>query len=387
MGQAVEERKASVLAINDAYEGGGAEIVFQKTAEFLRKQGHSVVLYAKKRFPKTEWRDLFRYIYSFRVDRKLRSLLEQKKPDIVHLHNFYHYLSPSILNYLLREKRKRNFKVVMTVHDYHFLCANNGCVRWRNGEAKVCEDCRGKRYYNILLKGCDPRGFLYNALKFFQHFVAYNLFSLEQAIDCFVVPSIFLKEKLKGFCDERKIVILNNPAFSLEQKLPEVQSFAKGLQKEFQSVFIGRLDPAKGLEHFISEDYRPDTHGAFAIIGSGDAKYEEQLRRLILKKGYSNCITMLGRKSHVEALAYLYRAKRLIFCSLCYENCPLTVLEARVLGKEVFHYGKGAIREMLSLDKKSLLESAYAEEISVLFNTLSFPDYESFSKGLRIGSG
>lgn len=363
--------KLRILEINDAYEGGGAEVVFQKTARLLKERGHSVHLYADKKLPKIESKDVFRYIFSFRQQERLKNILEEKKPDIVHIHNFYHYLSPSILRYLMRWKKEMRFKIAMTIHDYHFLCANNGCVRWKGDVPETCEDCRGRRYHKILFNRCDPRGFSFNILKFLQHFVSYNLFHFDKGIDLFIVPSLFLKNKLHSFCGEEKAVLLHNPAFDLEKKREQIHRLSLSLEEDFESIYIGRIDAVKGLMHFISQDYDPKRFGKFLVVGDGDLAYKKNLVDLVREKGFIQDIRFLGRKSHLEALSYLFKAKRLVFPSIWYENCPLVVLEARLLGKEVFHYGLGSIEEILSLDEKELSEKVYVERLLEIFSSLA----------------
>lgn len=348
-----------ILSINDSYEGGGAELVFQKTAQLLREGGHKVHLFAEKAFPHPHWKDVFHYIFSLRLHRKLKKNIQSFSPQIVHIHNFYHNLSPALLYYLMRWKKKANFKVIMTVHDYHFLCANNGGICWKKHLPQICEDCRDRKYHHILLKQCDPRGFAVNTLKFLQHFISYKLFNFEKAIDCFIVPSEYLRQRLSSFCEKGKISVINNPVFDFDTQKKTIFTLAKSIKHNFESIYIGRLAPEKGLEHFINKDYNPKTFGKFAIVGSGEPHYIEKLKTLVKEKRFHQDVLFLGKKSHIETFALLSKADRLIFSSLWAENCPLSVLEARILGKEVFHYGLGSIKEMLSLDIKLLSENIY----------------------------
>ena len=56
----------------------------------------------------------FNILYSLEAKRKIERLLQIEKPDIVHLNNFAHQISPSILHIF----KKHNIPVVMTMHDY-----------------------------------------------------------------------------------------------------------------------------------------------------------------------------------------------------------------------------------------------------------------------------
>ena len=129
-----------VLLINKYnYYRRGAESVFLDTKRLLEQNGHEVVVFAMD-YPKnlpspyskyfvsfvdTEnpslWTGLkafFRSIYSFEAARKLEQLISDAKPDIAHLHNIYHQISPSIL----RTLKKHKIPVILTAHDYKLIC-------------------------------------------------------------------------------------------------------------------------------------------------------------------------------------------------------------------------------------------------------------------------
>ena len=68
------------------------------------------------------------------MKRKFNSLLNDFKPDVVHLNNIHTQLSPVIA----RLAHERGIKVIWTLHDYKLLCPRYDCLR--NGN-KVCEEC------------------------------------------------------------------------------------------------------------------------------------------------------------------------------------------------------------------------------------------------------
>lgn len=351
-----------ILAINDVKKGGGAELVFQKSLKLLQND-HEMFSYTAKEEHKLNWKEAFGYIFSFSHASKLKKKIFEIRPDVVHLHNFYHFLSPSILWTLNRYKKELGFKVFMTIHDYHFLCANNGCLRWKNKQPITCEACKGRNYLQILFKQCDPRGFFFNLLKFLQHFLAYKILKLDEAIDTFIVPSKFLRKKMLSFCKKEKLLFLANPAFGLQEALKEKQK----ISHKFESIFIGRVCPEKGLKRFIEEDYQAQKFGSFLIIGQSDKCYQKELEKSIQKHNLQDYICFAGPKTHSEALSYLSSAKRLIFPSIWYENCPLTVLEAKALKKEIFHYKVGAIPEIVQEKENSLDEEQYSRKLQAIF--------------------
>ena len=363
--------KIKVLQVNDNLEGGGAELVFKKTSELLSKNDDFAVrtFYGKDRIL-LEKKDLFDYIYSFKYARIFKKQVLLEKPDIVHLHNFYHYLSPSILHVLKKLKYKNDIKVVATIHDYHFLCANNCYGRWEKGSSYICEKCNYKKYYNIILNRCDPRGFFYQFLKFLQHLIAYNFLKLEKVIDLVIAPSNFVKSKLIHIFPESSISVLINPVFS-QLDISSIADRAKTIDLDFDSMFFGRLDPSKGLHVFIENDFDPQKHGNFIIIGTGERSYEDLLQKLVKKKNFEKHIFFLGPKPHDEVLQYLYKSKMVIFPSLLYENCPLVVLESRFFDKEIFHYGYGVMNEVIKFTKEDLCEKKYIANLIEIYKTLN----------------
>ena len=126
-----------ILLINKfLYPKGGDAVVTLNTGELLRAHGHEVVFWGMKseKDPACPHRDLFvdevdlnsgggikqqlkitgNMLYSLEARTKVEKLIRRAgKPDIVHLHNFAHQISPSILHVF----KKYKIPCVMTMHD------------------------------------------------------------------------------------------------------------------------------------------------------------------------------------------------------------------------------------------------------------------------------
>jgi len=63
---------------------------------------------------------VLRIWYNFEARKKIRALIRDFKPDIAHLHNIYHHLSPSVIS----ELKKHKIPVVKTLHDYKLISPN-----------------------------------------------------------------------------------------------------------------------------------------------------------------------------------------------------------------------------------------------------------------------
>jgi len=151
------------------YRKGGAELVFFDTAALLKSYGHAVAFFSMQH-PKNsackhdeyfvanrdyldertsiskQITSAFNLLYSFEARNKISKVLDGFNPNVVHLHNIYHQLSPSILHAI----KKRNIPVIMTLHDYKVACANY--LMLSNGQ--ICERCKDGKYINCFKQGC-----------------------------------------------------------------------------------------------------------------------------------------------------------------------------------------------------------------------------------------
>jgi len=85
-------------------------------------------------------------VWNREAARNLEALIKETKPDVAHLHNVYHHLSPSILPVL----KKYNIPVVMTLHDLRLLCPAIHMLR----QGEFCERCKGGRFHQAVLGKC-----------------------------------------------------------------------------------------------------------------------------------------------------------------------------------------------------------------------------------------
>src|SRR5439155_11825763 len=114
-----------------------------------------------------------RYVDNSHARRALAAKLNALRPDVVHLHNYYHGLSPGILATLAEYKRQRPLRVVMTAHDYHLVCPNSGgsWFRWWTGRREAIEPSSPGPLWT---RKWDHRSWLYSSLKLAQHAWSYR---------------------------------------------------------------------------------------------------------------------------------------------------------------------------------------------------------------------
>lgn len=278
-------------------------------------------------------------IWNREASRSLDALLREVRPDVVHVHNAYHHLSPSILPVL----RRHRLPVVMTLHDLRLLCPAIHMVR----DGAPCERCRGGRLWNAVLGACvkDSRPASLLAAVETWHHRSRSLY--ETVVQRFLCPSVFYAEKYAAWdYPEDKLVPLPNFVDTTRFRPDERPA-------EDAYLYFGRLSREKGLAtllraHAAWSDRRRAAGAppppALRLAGSGPA--EAELRALARGLGLDDGL-FLGALPPDELAALLPRMAFTVLPSEWYENGPLSLLESLACGVPVVGADIAGIPECL----------------------------------------
>jgi glycosyltransferase involved in cell wall biosynthesis len=328
-----------VLHINDHPIGsqGGAEVLMERTLVLLRRAGVIVDVFSAgdlTKFPLTPWR----YIDNGVARRALSAKLRAFRPDIVHLHNFYHVLSPGILAELGEFRKSRPLRVVMTAHDYHLVCPNSGLTWFGDGPPHVhaADGTRLSSLGYLLSRRWDRRGWAHSLLKCAQHWWNYRWHGRQQVIDVVICPSRFAAELLSR---------AGRPTVWLPHPCPAAPPAPRQRAERLAFVFAGRLAAEKGLAELL-EIWPSDVPAEWTIVGSGPE--EERCRRILSSKGLAARAAFLGHLPHDRALAAIAASHVLVLPSRCPESYGLTLVEALSAGTNLLVANHGAIAEMVA---------------------------------------
>ena len=139
-----QDRGMRVLQVHNRYRSAapsGENRVVDRERTALAALGHEVTTFGQSSDEIEGWSRLqqaalpARVVWSRAARRDLGRELAARKPDVVHLHNTFPLLSPSVL-YACRDA---GVPVVATLHNYKLACASGDF--FRNGT--VCHDCAG----------------------------------------------------------------------------------------------------------------------------------------------------------------------------------------------------------------------------------------------------
>lgn len=360
-----------ILGVNKFfYIKGGSETYYFGLKELLEQHGHEMMhfsmsdprnfetIYSKYFINNIDYNNMnlkdkvvnaTKIIYNFDAKKKLEALISDRKPDIAHLHIFQHQLSPSILPVL----KKHNIPMVYTAHDLKSVCPNYKMLT----NNKVCESCKGKRYYNCLKNKCvkDSRvKTLVNVLEAYVHEFL-NSYSL---IDKIICPSNFYKNKLIEFgMPENKVIHISN--------FIDTSKFQPCYEKDDYFIYIGRLSEEKGIETLIKA-MNYVSASKLLIVGTGPL--EEYLKGLVEEKGIKN-VVFAGFKTGKDLEKIIRRSSFMIIPSEWYENGPMSVLECMAYGKAIIGSNIGGIPEFIEDNETgAIFETGNIEDLAKKIN-------------------
>ena len=192
--------------------------------------------YSAPRWGGEAWQDALNLVWNREAARKLDALIRETRPDVAHLHNIYHHLSPSILPVLARH----GIPAVMTLHDLRLLCPAIHMLR----DDKVCEACRGGRFHNAVLGRCVKDSRAASLLAAVETFHQRTRRLYEDGVKVFLCPSAFYKEKFAQWgYPAGKLVHLPN-FVDLDFWHPD--NIPSGAEKD-AFIYFGRISREKGL--------------------------------------------------------------------------------------------------------------------------------------------
>jgi glycosyltransferase involved in cell wall biosynthesis len=336
-----------VLHVNKfLYRRGGAEAYLFDLAELQRRAGHTVEFFGMDHpenetlalealFPSNveldpapatlpgKARAVGRMLYSSSARRGMEAALESFTPDVVHLHNIYHQLSPSVLRPL------RDVPAVMTLHDYKLVCPTYLFL----DHGQLCEACLGGHFSQAVKRRCNDGSLAKSAVSAFE--TAWHTRTNAYApVNLFACPSRFLLGKMTagGVFPDRM------------RHLPLFVDFAGMIPAQRpgrDAIYVGRLSNEKGPDVLV----RAAAVAGVAVDIVGDGPDRAALEALASELGVE--ARFHGRVPRERVHELMRNAAVTVVPSRCYENQPLAVLESFACGVPVLGSDLGGISELV----------------------------------------
>ncbi|MDE6377246.1 MAG: glycosyltransferase family 4 protein [Duncaniella sp.] len=340
-----------ILEINAFYyPRGGSESVFFNTSELLRRHGHQVIPFALKweenipgpynrYFPESKDTrsglmrvpgNIVSYFYHSEAASKLQRLIDDEHPDVAQIHLIWGQLSPSILKVL----RRNGIPAVLTVHDYRLVCPD---FLFRDGSGQVCEECQGHRFWKCVARRCCRGSRGLSLMMAAEQYFRNSFFHPARMLNGLVYVSDFSRDIHHRYMPQLREV----PDVRLYNTAPSIACEPQAPGDYY--LYFGRLSAEKGVATLLSAAAKlPDVK--FKIAGSGplEAELKETARRLGLKN-----VDFVGFKKGEELHRLIDESRMVVVPSECYENNPLSVVEAYSAGVPVIGAAIGGIPEIV----------------------------------------
>ena len=370
-------KKRILIANKFYYPRGGDCIVAMNLERLLKEQGHEVAVFAMQ-YPEnvdSGWNGYYASQVDFAgplgnklnaakrlmgwgdIKASFNKILDDFKPDIVHLHNIHSYLSPV----LPKLAKRRGCRVVWTLHDYKLVCPSYACLL----DGKPCEKCIGHSKMHVLKNRCMKGSLAASAMAWLEA-LKWNRNMLDRYVDTFICPSQFMASKMKkdGFDQEKLHVVCNH----IDPKKQELFG-SLDIEREDYYVYVGRLSDEKGVETLLNvASQLPHT-----LKLAGDGPLRKQL-----EEQYASCknIEFLGHQNAKQVAELLSKARFSVVPSEWYENNPLSVIESLSAGTPVVGARIGGIPELIDESNGSIFTSGNREELKAAIDQAFSREWE-----------
>lgn len=342
--------KGPILFVHNAYrEAGGEETVIRTLRRTLERNGHPTEIFERRSDDFLGAPFLSRALstlqipFSFDVYSALRKKIRETGARLVHAHNIFPFISPSVY----AAARRASVPVVHTLHNYRTLCVNGLFLR----DGKPCERCIGGNTLHAIggrcLGGSLSQSAVMAANLFFQR--AANTW--RRGADAYIALSAFSKRKLvEGGLPGERIEVMPN--------FLDMADYPFEPKPENYILFLGRLSREKGLETLLrAYEILASRTAAPALEIIGDGPLQGFLTEF-MKGRPSLALRWHGRLDGKEKIEKLKRAALLVFPSECYENCPLAVMESLAVGTPVAGSRLGGTQELIRDGETGVLFAA-----------------------------
>jgi len=324
-----------VMMVHNVYQqASGEEIVFDSEKRLLERNGHEVIPYVRSNM---ELRNASlvdkiaiapRMVWSSKTRQEFAAKLDADRPDIVHIHNTFMVISPSIYSACT----ERGIPIVQTLHNFRLLCPASDFFR----DGRICEACVEQTLLQSIQHGCyrNSRG----ATAMVATMLAFHraMDTWGKSVTRFIALTEFAKSKFitSGFSSNSFMV---KPNFADRDPGERVRAGD-------YAVFVGRLAVNKGVRVLLDAWKNLPMQYPLHIVGEGPERsaMEAQASKLQLSG-----IVFRERLSHADTIEVMKGARFIIVPSIWYEGFPMCIVESFACGTPVLCSRHGGLSEIV----------------------------------------
>jgi glycosyltransferase involved in cell wall biosynthesis len=274
-------------------------------------------------------------IYSRDARSRIRAMIDEFQPDVAHVRNIYHHLSPSIL----WELKARDIPVVYHLNDFKVLCPSYNFV----SRGETCENCKDGAFWNILRTPCYSGGLGARMTLMAEAYVHRLLGTFRKCVDLFLAPSRFVRDKFAQHGWDTAV-------FEVLQHFQRAREFTRP-EKNAPVLYIGRLSAEKGVADLLRAMQKVPH---MRLIVAGDGPERAKLQSLTASLRLTN-VAFVGQVDSEQRDALIAQSQFTVLPSHAYETLGKTILESYAGGRTVVASDMGSRRELVREGETGLL--------------------------------
>jgi glycosyltransferase involved in cell wall biosynthesis len=327
-----------VLTVHNGYQQpGGEDQVFLAESALLESYGHRVVRYTTHNDQVAGMNRLAlagNTVWNSGTYQKLRALIRQERPQVVHFHNTFPLVSPA--GYYAA--KAEGVPVVQTLHNYRLLCPN--ALFFRDGG--VCEDCMGKAVpWPGIVHKCYRGSRAASGVVAAMLTTHRVLRTWTEMVDVYVALTEFARRKfVEGGLPAEKLMV--KPNFVYPDPGP-------GEGRGGYVLFVGRLSPEKGVGTLLAAYQHLDKRSPLKVVGGGPLT-----QKVVEAASRHPYIEYLGYRPPEEVQALMKEASILVFPSEWYEGFSRVAAEAFATATPIVAAAIGASIELVEHGRTGL---------------------------------
>ena len=325
-------RPLRVLVAHNAYQQrGGEDFVVDAEIGLLQGRGHQVELFSRRNDELAHTGRIaaaVQAVWSARTVADLTHRITAFKPDLIHAHNTFPLISPS----LYAAAARAGIPVVQTLHNFRLLCPQAMFLR----DGRICEDCLGKLPWRGVVHRCYRGSVAQTA-------VVASMLGIHRAMGTY-------RDQVTRYIAQtefswRKFIEGGLPADRISIK-PNFVDVPAGMEGERSGgLFVGRLSGEKGIQVLLGA---LDSVQGSAIDVVGVGPEEARLR------GHYG-VRLHGWMESARVLERMRAAAFLVAPSIWYEGFPRVIVEAFACALPVIASRLGSIAEIIRDGETGLL--------------------------------
>ncbi|MBN1155400.1 glycosyltransferase family 4 protein [candidate division KSB1 bacterium] len=293
-------------------------------------------------------------IYSFDARKRLETVISECKPDLIQTLQIHTVLSYSLFD----AAHKFGVPVVARLSNYQLMCPSEHFLR----DSAICEKCKTSLLCSVRYR-CVQHSFAVSTVRMMS-LCLHRLKSTFDRVNCFIVPSSFLKQKMieYGFPESQLVHV---PTF-----VP-VAEYEPVYDSENYIVYIGRIAIEKGVHLLIRAMNKVSPNLRLIMIGNHESPEAKNVFDQVADCDLSR-IDFIGYKPIAEIKQIIKDAMFTICPSIWYENNPNSIYESFAMGKPVIGSNLGSIKEQIIVGETGLLfEPGSVEDLADKINELA----------------